>query len=145
MARPTAARTRKTSLRVSRAFQAYVLDQLEDVGGVMPRAMFGGVGLYCRGVFFGILARDVLYLKVDDRTRSRFETAGSHPFKPYPRRPTTMQYYSVPAEVLECAPELAIWARLAVDAAARPTKKATGAAAKGAKTSRLGRIRWQAV
>ena len=50
--------------------RAFVLDQLDELGDVVPRAMFGGVGLYCRGVFFGIMARDVLYLKVDDRNRA---------------------------------------------------------------------------
>jgi DNA transformation protein len=49
-----------------------VLDQLAEVGAITSRAMFGGV-LYCRGVFFGIIARDVLYLKVDDANRPDYE------------------------------------------------------------------------
>jgi DNA transformation protein len=53
-------------LRVSDGFRTFVLDQLEAIGDVTPKAMFGGVGLYSRGVFFGILAADVLYLKTDD-------------------------------------------------------------------------------
>jgi DNA transformation protein len=102
------------SLKVSDAFKSFVLDQLDELGDVVPRSMFGGVGLYCRGVFFGILARDVLYLKVDDTNRPDYERAGMKPFNPYPDRSGTMQYYAVPVGVLETAPELVAWARKAV-------------------------------
>ena len=107
------------SLRSSESFERFVLDQLADLGPVAPRKMFGGVGLYCDDVFFGIIARDELYLKVDDRTRGRYERAGMQPFKPYPDRPTTMKYYGVPLEVLESSVELTQWARAAVAAARR--------------------------
>ena len=112
-------RKRKTdrSLASSEAFETFVLDQLSDLGDVTARKMFGGVGLYCDGYFFGIIARDEVYLKVDDHTRATFEGAGSHPFKPYADRPMTMQYYSVPVDVLESAPELVAWARKAVGVA----------------------------
>jgi DNA transformation protein and related proteins len=108
-------------LQVSDGFRSFVLDQLEELGDVMPRAMFGGVGLYHRGIFFGILARDTLYLKVDATNIADFERAGMGPFRPYgdrsARRSTqagTMRYYAVPVDVLESAPALAAWARRAV-------------------------------
>jgi hypothetical protein len=53
-------------MRVNDSFRAYVLEQLSDVKGLLPRAMFGGVGLYAGDHFFGILAADSLYFKVDD-------------------------------------------------------------------------------
>jgi DNA transformation protein len=107
-------------LAVSDAFKAFVLDQLADVDEITSRAMFGGVGLYCRGVFFGIVARDVLYLKVDDTTRPDYEAAGMRPFMPYPGRAVKkMKYYAVPMDVLESTFELAAWARKAVAAAER--------------------------
>ena len=113
-------RRRLQSLKVSDAFRTFVLDQLEELGDVVPRAMFGGVGLYCRGVFFGIMARDVLYLKVDDRNRADYERAGMRLFKPYAGPQSgTMQYYAVPLDVLESARDLAEWARKAVDVAKR--------------------------
>ena len=83
-----------------------------------PRAMFGGVGLYHNGVFFGILARDVLYLKTDAKNRPDYERAGTRVFNPYPGKPTgKTRYYEVPLDVLESAPELAVWARKAIAAA----------------------------
>jgi DNA transformation protein len=120
-ARSSARRTPKPrtlrSLKVSDGFKSFVLDQLEELGGVAPRAMFGGVGLYHAGVFFGILARDKLYLKVDDTSRRDYEAAGMTPFKPYADRAGTMRYYEVPLAVLESPIELAAWARKAVAAA----------------------------
>ena len=106
-----------TPLTVSPAFRAFVLDQFEELGDVEPRAMFGGVGLYRQGLFFAIIAADVLYLKVDDRTRPAYEAAGSRPFMPFPGRATSMHYYAVPVSVLESPTELARWARRAIEVA----------------------------
>ena len=46
--------------------------------------MFGGVGLYAGEIFFGILAGDTLFLKVDDTTRQAYEHAGATPSSPTP-------------------------------------------------------------
>lgn len=108
---------------VSSSFLTFVLDQLDGLGDVTPRRMFGAVGLYCGDLFFAILDDDVLYLKVGDANRRRHEEAGMEPFKPYPDRPETMQYYGVPVGVLEDAEDLVRWARAAVDAAARARAK----------------------
>ena len=107
------------SLAVSEPYRQFVLDQLEELGDVTARAMFGGIGLYHRGVFFGIIARDVLYLKVDDSTRNDYVRRGMKPFKPYPKRSATLQYYEVPLVVVESPPELARWARQAIAVARR--------------------------
>lgn len=116
--------SRLRSMRVSDGFRTFVLDQLDAIGDIAPKDMFGGVGLYCRGSFFGILASDVLYLKVDDTNKTDFERAGSKPFSPFPDRPGTSQYWSVPVGVLESAPELIEWARKSI-AVARRSKPTT--------------------
>jgi DNA transformation protein len=131
----------KKSLASSRAFESFVIYQLSGVGDVVARKMFGGVGLYCAGVFFGLVARDDLYLKVDDETRGAFETEGAKPFKPYADRPVTMQYYAVPLAVLESAPELVRWAKRAIAAAARrraasSTRRSSASGAKRAGSDR---------
>jgi len=92
-------------------FLAYVLDQLSGWGGVTARKMFGGAGLYRDGKMFGLIADDVVYLKVDDSNRDDFEQAGSSPFKPYADKPTVMSYYEIPPEVLEQPDELIAWAQ----------------------------------
>jgi DNA transformation protein len=103
---------------VTAAFRSFILDQLEELGDVASRSMFGGVGLYHRGVFFGIIAGDTLYFKVGDANRVDYERANTEPFNPYPDRPGSMKYRAVPVDVLESAPELAVWARKAITAAA---------------------------
>ncbi|MCA1562933.1 MAG: TfoX/Sxy family protein [Acidobacteria bacterium] len=106
------------TLRVSPGFKAFVLDQLADVG-VAGRPMFGGVGLYHDDLFFGIIANDVLYLKVDDLNRADYQAVDSSPFRPYPDRAGTMEYFAVPVEILESAPELGRWAAKSIAVAGR--------------------------
>ena len=101
-------------MRVSAGFREFVLDQLAGVNGLRARAMFGGVGLYAQEIFFGIVAADVLFFKVDDTNRREYEAAGSSPFKPYADRAMTMPYYNVPIVVLEDAAMLGEWAAGAV-------------------------------
>jgi DNA transformation protein len=101
-------------MRVTDGFRAFVLEQLAGVKSVRARAMFGGLGLYSNDVFFGIVAADTLYLKVDDTNRVRYEAEGMRAFKPYADRPSTMSYYQVPARVLEDRDELTAWALASV-------------------------------
>src|SRR5262245_49215008 len=111
------------SMRVTDGFREYVLDQLAGVKSLRAKAMFGGIGLYADDVFFGIVAADVLYFKVDDSTRADYEAGGAKPFKPYPDRAMTMPYYAVPTVVLESAPELVRWANAAVKVARKTITK----------------------
>jgi len=105
-------------MRVSDGFRAFVLDQLESIQGLYARPMFGGIGLYAGEVFFGILASDVLYFKVDASNRGDYESAGSKPFTPYPDRTSmTMSYYDVPVSVLDNGPTLVRWAERAIEVA----------------------------
>jgi DNA transformation protein and related proteins len=105
------------SLRVTPEFRAFVLDQLGAVPQLRSRAMFGGVGLYSGERFFGIVAADELFFKVDDNNRGAYEAAGSEPFRPVADRPVSMSYFRVPIEVLEDPSELTEWARAAIRAA----------------------------
>ena len=121
-------------MRVSASFRDFVLDQLSGVNGLRARAMFGGVGLYAEDVFFGILAADVLFFKVDDTSRREYETAGCSPFKPYADRAMTMPYYNVPIAVLEDAVALGEWAARAVKVAK------TAKTVKPAKTAKRAKV-----
>lgn len=109
-------------MTVSDGFRSFVLDQLEELGDVTAKSMFGGVGLYHRGVFFGIIARDKLFLKVDASNKRDYTRARMKPFKPYPGRASTMKYYEVPLAILESPIELAAWARRAVMASGQKEK-----------------------
>ena len=130
----TAAKLR--SLRSSEGFRQFVLDQLEALD-VRARAMFGGTGLYSSEHFFGIIARDHLYLKVDETTRVRYETAKMKPFRPYPDRSGTMQYYEVPLAVLESPLDLEQWAREAVTVAKRAAEARSSTKGRRVKSTAL--------
>ena len=104
-------------MAVSDEFLFYVIDQLDDLGCVTSRRMFGGAGLYFEDVFFAIVADDVLYFKVDDTSRPDYEAAGMGPFCPFQHKPTVMSYYEVPSDVLEDHEQLCAWARKAMQAA----------------------------
>ena len=55
---------------LSTDYRDFILDQFSQVEGVMPRRMFGGLGLFKDSVMFGILNRmDGFHLKVDDPER----------------------------------------------------------------------------
>jgi len=115
------------SLRVSDGFRSYALDQLSSVEGLRARPMFGGYGLYAGEAFFGILAADVLYLKVDDSNRSDYEKARAPAFKPFVDRPMSMSYFAVPVSVLEASHTLTVWAAraIAVARAGKPRSKSS--------------------
>lgn len=102
-------------------YAQYVLEQLDPVGQISSRSMFGGVGIYCDGLFFALIGNDQLYFKVDDSNRSDFEEVNMGPFRPYDDE-RSMQYYLVPVDVLEDQDQLKVWAGKAVDVA-RAAKK----------------------
>ena len=106
-------------MAVSDDYLDYVLDQLECAGEVIPRKMFGGVGLYLQDIFFALIAGDILYFKVDDSNRQDYIAAGMDPFRPFTEKSYTMQYYEVPIEVLEDREAVAIWAGKALEVARR--------------------------
>src|SRR5688572_32439091 len=124
MTRP---RIKFRSLRVTPEFRDFVLDQLARIPQLRWKAMFGGVGLYSADAFFGIVAADELFFKVDDSNRAAYVAAGSEPFRPVVARPVSMSYWRVPIEVLEDPGELATWAlaaiRAAGNAASKPKRK----------------------
>jgi DNA transformation protein len=99
--------------------------------------MFGGVGLYHEERFFGLIAGDTLYLKVNDSNRGDYEARGMRRFRPFPDKPYwSMTYYELPADALEDADECAAWARKSVAIAAVVAKPAAVAAKSAAVTAR---------
>ena len=110
-------------MAVSLSFRTYLLEQLGQVRPVTARPMFGGLAIFAEGRTFALVADDVLYFKVDDGNRSDFLAAGMGPFLPFgdPERP--MNYFELPAEVLEDPDQLAVWMTKAIAVAARAKAK----------------------
>ncbi len=54
---------------VSDEFIEYVIDQLASWTDVSVRRMFGGAGLYCDGIMFGLIADDIVAMYFDRSLR----------------------------------------------------------------------------
>jgi DNA transformation protein and related proteins len=105
---------------VSKNFLGFVLDQLSGLGAVRSRRMFGGIGLYCDELFFGLIDDDIVYFKVDDSNRADYTSRGCEAFRPLADDPTavSMSYFRVPEDVLEDGDALHEWAQKSVRIAA---------------------------
>ena len=118
-------------MAVTNDYLQYVLEQLAGLGHVVTRRMFGAVGLYHDGRFFGLISADTVYFKVNDSNRCDYEARGADQFRPFPDKPhLSMTYYSVPADTLEDADECVAWARKSLAAAAISIKPAAQRAKK---------------
>lgn len=107
----------------SNQFVDHVVDLLDCAldGDVRARAMFGGHGIYHRGIMMALVAWERLYFKADDITRPRFEAAGSEPFvyDDGKGKSVTMSYWEAPEGTLDSPDSLRPWAVLGFEAGLR--------------------------
>ena len=98
----------------SKEFSDFIVEQLEPIGPVQVKRMFGGAGLYLDGTIFAILADDVLYFKVNEANEADFIAEGMAVFDPFgdPKR-QIRSYRECPPRLLEDPDELGQWARTA--------------------------------
>lgn len=95
-----------------------MVEQLAPLGRITTRRMFGGAGIYANGLFFALIADDVLYLKGDETLKAEFEAAGAQIFDPFGDG-KTLNYWSAPAEALDDQETLIDWSRKSLEIAAR--------------------------
>ncbi len=109
-------------------FHDYVMnDVMDGIPGITSRAMFGGWGVYKDGRIFAIIAEGELYCKVDEETRSAYESRGSRPFTYTRGRKTyAMSYWLLPEEILENRDDLYEWIEKAAQAGGRKGRKRKG-------------------
>lgn len=103
----------------------FIRDLFASFGPVTVRRMFSGVGIFADGLMFGLIVRDVIYLKVDDSNVADFEREGCAPFT-YTRgkksgRPSqyALPYWRLPERLYDDPEELAAWAQRAFAIAER--------------------------
>jgi DNA transformation protein and related proteins len=101
-------------------FGEFLLEQLAPLGLVALRRMFGGRGVFCDGLMFGIVADDMLFLKVDAVNRPTFEAEGLEPLTYEAKgRTIVLPYWQIPERLLDEPDEMLVWAREALAAARR--------------------------
>lgn len=105
-------------------FATMVVEQMQCIGPVGLRPMFGGYGLFLQGLMLGLIADDVLFLKVDDVTKSNFQAEGLSPFE-YERQGKrfAMSYFEAPEAVFDDQEVMRDWASMAFEAALRAAPK----------------------
>lgn len=101
-------------------FVEYLKEVFIDFGQIQGRKMFGGYGIYHKGVMFGLVADDTLYLKADAEIAKLFEAKGLAPFE-YGKgdKVVKMSYYLAPDEILDDPQEAAVWAQRSYEVAVR--------------------------
>ena len=105
---------------VQEQYLAYILEQLAGLGALRSNRMFGGIGLYSREIFFGLIDDDTLFFKTDDSNVAPYRDRNMPRFMPFPDRPeAVLGYHQVPADVIEDAEQLVDWARKSVEVALR--------------------------
>ena len=102
-----------------------IRDMFDSVGPVDIRRMFGGKGIYVRGVIVALEVGGEVLLKADSETAPLFREAGSSQWT-YRRRNSdkvgAMPYWSIPDAALDDPDEMSRWVRLAVEAGVRARK-----------------------
>jgi len=107
-------------MAVSEAYMDYLKDLLDWLPQLRIKRMFGGVGLYSDELFFAIADDGDLYLKADKASVDFYRQGGSEQFTYESKgKLSRMNYWSVPAEVIETPEELRRWVGVALDTALR--------------------------
>jgi DNA transformation protein and related proteins len=118
-------------ITVQAQFLAYILEQLAGLGELRSNRMFGGIGLYSRDLFFGLIDDDTLYFKTDDSNIAGYRERRMPRFMPFPDRPeVALGYHQVPADVIEDGETLVEWARKSVAVALASQAKKSSVKAK---------------
>jgi DNA transformation protein and related proteins len=107
-------------MSVSPSFRDMIEDALAPLGPVRVKRMFGGAGVYCGAVMFGLVSDDVLHLKADATTEADFKAEGMGPFVYHGKgKPIALPYWRAPERLLDDTDELLAWARKALTIAER--------------------------
>jgi DNA transformation protein len=112
-------------MAVSQDFLDFLQDQLRGLGHITTRRMFSGAAIYCEGVVFALVLRDVLHFKVDDGNRGAYVAEGLEPFIYQAKgRPVRVEAYRrVPERLFDDPDEMLAWARAALAAGRRAPSK----------------------
>ncbi len=134
----------------SDSFADFLREQLEPIGVIAMRRMFGKTGVFCDGFMLGMVRDNTLYFRVDDENREVFKEAESYPPLNYQKKGGTIDlaFWRAPERLFDEPDELLEWARAALGAARRVATKripiATKKRATGSKRKPSGARRRQA-
>ena len=101
-----------------------IREMFSSLGPVTIKPMFGGKGVYCKGVIIAVEFHGDILLKADGLSASAFEAAGATRWAYQGRtgKAVNMPYWSIPAEAFDDPDIMAQWVKRAYDAALRSAK-----------------------
>lgn len=95
----------------------YVVEQLQFLGCISSRGIFGGIGIFQEERLLGVVIDGALYLHTGPTNLDDYVSRGMRQFKPYPKAfDLTTDHYETPREVLENPQLLKEWGRRALTA-----------------------------
>ena len=104
----------------SSEFVEFVVENLQALGPVYAKRMFGGYGIFLDGLMFGLVAADTLYLKADDVNDAAFDELGLGHFEFHRKdKIVRMSYRLAPEFVFDDPDELVEWGGKSYAAARR--------------------------
>jgi len=118
--------------------QAQVEEMFAAIDGTTIRKMFGGLGVFRRGIMYALVADDILYMKADEATSPGYEAEGCQQWVYDGRdRAVPMPYWRLPDRLFDEPDEFREWALAAFAVGERTTKpkKATRAAPGSARSA----------
>ena len=94
-----------------------------ELGAIQARPMFGGHGIYYRGLMFALVADSELFLKVDEQTVGFFTDLGLEAFT-YNKngKPVRLSYHRAPEEIFDDPQQAKLWGQRACEAALRASR-----------------------
>ena len=96
-------------------------EMFSALGPVTVKRMFGGQGIYHRGLIVAVVFKGEVLLKADAASAPDFAAAGARRWTYEGRtdKPVEMPYWSVPESALDDPDEMARWVRVAWQVAMR--------------------------
>ena len=109
----------------SDSFKEFLHEQLDPLGHVTLRRMFGKTGVFCDGLMLGMVTDDTLYFRVDEHNKAAFQEAAAFPPLNYEKKGETIDlaFWRAPERLFDEPDEFVTWAREALAAARRVAEK----------------------
>ncbi len=109
-------------------------EMFSALGPVTVKRMFGGQGIYHRGLIVAVVFKGEVLLKADAASAPDFAAAGARRWTYQGRtgKPVEMPYWSVPESAFDDPDEMARWVRIAWQVAMRAGAEIAAPMRKGA-------------
>ena len=104
-------------MALNEEFKNFVLDQLQGIGEVETKRMFGGIALLIKGSAFAKIKHDKVWLKVNNSNIADFENLGMNQYTYGENNSRKLNFYETPVDVIEDRDKLKEWVEKSIEIA----------------------------